>query len=330
MLASLSTVSSGPRVSVVIASHNGAAYLPRALSSVFAQSEPDIEVVLVDDASTDGTLQLFLGLSKTEQRLRYVRLPENLGPSTARNLGIQSSTGDWIAILDVDDWFAEDRLRDLLRTAEAADADIVSDGIEIFDERTGRPSGPMFGPGDVPRTLSALAFVDGNLPNPARPRSGFGFLKPMIRRRFLLDTGISYAPDMRFAEDYRLYLDLLLAGARWVTVQENSYVYAVRDGSATARHGAGDLDRLRRYERDVIESGRPMGRELRAALSRHCRTLDERYHEAAFSELVAGRQIRAALATMTRDTIAFRSCARRAVRAVARRVLPQPIRVEAT
>lgn len=98
-----------PKASFVIATHNDEAYLPKAVSSCLNQSLKRIEVVVVDDGSTDGTPDILEYLSRQDSRLRVVRLPENQGRSAARNRGIEEAKSDIIMILDSDDVSLSDR-----------------------------------------------------------------------------------------------------------------------------------------------------------------------------------------------------------------------------
>ncbi|WP_426733191.1 glycosyltransferase family 2 protein [Myxococcus faecalis] len=91
-----------PFFSVVIPTYNRAALLERTLASVFAQEETDYEVLVVDDGSTDGTLELLAGQG---ERVRVLR-QHNAGPGVARNAGIREAKGEYVAFLDSDDvWF---------------------------------------------------------------------------------------------------------------------------------------------------------------------------------------------------------------------------------
>ncbi|MCU7932941.1 MAG: glycosyltransferase [Candidatus Thiodiazotropha sp. (ex Codakia rugifera)] len=99
-------------VSVVIPSYNRAHTLPRALDSVLTQSYTPLEVIVVDDGSSDETPVL---MNNQYRQCRYIHQP-NLGVSSARNLGIEKSQGEWIAFLDSDDCWKPDKLQ---RQAEA-------------------------------------------------------------------------------------------------------------------------------------------------------------------------------------------------------------------
>lgn len=95
------------RVSVVIPTYNRAKTLKRALDSVFAQTFKPFEVIVVDDGSTDLTSKL---LDEYSDRVKVI-YQKNSGVSSARNIGVKNSTGDWIALLDSDDSWKRDKLK---------------------------------------------------------------------------------------------------------------------------------------------------------------------------------------------------------------------------
>jgi glycosyltransferase involved in cell wall biosynthesis len=99
---------SAPRFSVIIPAYNCAATLARAIDSVLAQTWPAHEIIVVDDASSDGTRKVAAGYGS---RICYLRREHNAGVSSARNYGVEQATGDWLAFLDADDWYFSDRLR---------------------------------------------------------------------------------------------------------------------------------------------------------------------------------------------------------------------------
>lgn len=96
-----------PVFSVIIPAYNSAATLARAVDSVCAQTWPAHEIIVVDDGSTDDTLQVARGFG---DRVRVIH-QSNAGVSMARNRGAEAATGDWLAFLDADDWYYPDRLR---------------------------------------------------------------------------------------------------------------------------------------------------------------------------------------------------------------------------
>ena len=105
-------VSSERLVSVVIPTHNRAVQVARAIASVQCQTYPNLEIVVVDDCSTDNTRTVVEGYG--DQRIRYVRHDQRRGASAARNTGIRLATGEFIAFLDDDDeWKPEKTMRQL-------------------------------------------------------------------------------------------------------------------------------------------------------------------------------------------------------------------------
>lgn len=98
-----------PMVSVIIASYNHGKYLHQAIDSVLAQTYKNYEIIVVDDASTDNTLEI-LKPYLAKKCIRYIRNPENLGEAGSRNVGNTAAQGDYIAVLDADDWWYADKL----------------------------------------------------------------------------------------------------------------------------------------------------------------------------------------------------------------------------
>lgn len=95
-----------PLVSVIIPTYNRAYILPKAIESVINQTYPRIELLVVDDGSTDNTPYIV-----PKYKLKYIRLPKNFGPSFARNIGIEQAKGELIAFLDSDDVFVKKKIK---------------------------------------------------------------------------------------------------------------------------------------------------------------------------------------------------------------------------
>ncbi|MGL6343088.1 MAG: glycosyltransferase family 2 protein, partial [Waterburya sp.] len=100
-----------PEVSVIVPAYNSEDYLPKALESVFNQTYNNLEVILIDDASSDATVKI--ANSFNDKRLKIIKNQQNKGVSYSRNCGIKQAQGNWIALLDSDDWYAPDRLEKL-------------------------------------------------------------------------------------------------------------------------------------------------------------------------------------------------------------------------
>src|SRR5215469_4365514 len=102
------------RVTVVIPLYNSASTLPRAACSVLRQTLTAIEVLIVDDGSKDNSLGEALAIARADPRARVISLPANCGKSHVMNHAITQATGDWVAVLDADDWYEPERLATLV------------------------------------------------------------------------------------------------------------------------------------------------------------------------------------------------------------------------
>jgi glycosyltransferase involved in cell wall biosynthesis len=140
-----------PQVSVVIPTFNNSQLLPRAIQSVLEQTFSDIEVLIIDDGSTDNTPEVVASFL-ADPRVRYIRHDINLGPSATRNTGIREARGDLVAFLDSDDWWDKEKLYLQLQaliderySACAARAYIVdSDGIREQPVRSSADSETLY------------------------------------------------------------------------------------------------------------------------------------------------------------------------------------------
>lgn len=134
-----------PRVSVVIPSYNHAAYIKEAVQSVLSQSEKDLELIVVDDGSTDNTLDVLQKIS--DPRLQVIQ-QANQGAHVAINRGLHAATGQYLAILNSDDAYYPHRLERLIALLEADPSiGLAGSFIEIVDSQ-GKPLGVKHGYAD--------------------------------------------------------------------------------------------------------------------------------------------------------------------------------------
>src|SRR6201996_7159440 len=248
------------QASVIVPAFNAAEYIEAAIASATQQQGCEVEVIVVDDRSTDDTRERVSRMATADPRVTLLALPRNGGPSVARNAGIAAARGRWIALLDADDSFAPGRLAVLVALAEEQGADMVADNLMLVDQASGSAV-PMMEPGflPAPRPIDLPEFIARNISAPDAPRTNYGFLKPLMRRDFLIAHGLRYDEQVRFAEDFALYVDCLRAGARWWLHPEPMYLYLVRPDSLTQVQTTGDLDRLRRRQRHLLAEARQAG-----------------------------------------------------------------------
>ncbi len=120
------------KISIVVATYNRRSTLPRCLTSILQQTHGNFEIIVVDDGSHDGTEKLF-ETEFVDDRIRYIKLPDNQGASRARNHGIESVQGEFILVWDSDDELYPHALETILEIFKAhPEADIVSSPAEIY------------------------------------------------------------------------------------------------------------------------------------------------------------------------------------------------------
>ena len=190
---------------------DSAATLKRAISSALEQTLTTLEVVAYNDGSRDASPALLERLAAGETRLRYIQGAPNLGPGAARNRALAAARGRWVAVLDADDWFAPERLAELVGLGEATDADFLADNQYLYNSGKGLIVGVLLPARDAARPLTLDDLLRHSMTG--RGACDYGLLQPVIRREFLLSNGIRYLEDCQFGEDFLLALDCFAAGA---------------------------------------------------------------------------------------------------------------------
>ena len=114
-----------PTVSIILPNRNYAKFLPDTIASIKAQTLNDWECIIIDDASTDNSVEVFKSLIAGDERFKLVTNPEPIGISAARNIGLDMATGEYVSFLDSDDCYAEYFLEMLVTLARTANVDVA-------------------------------------------------------------------------------------------------------------------------------------------------------------------------------------------------------------
>lgn len=178
-----------PSVSVIIATYNGAGFLPQSIASALGQSLPALEILIIDDGSTDGTAALVQNLALADRRIGLIRLPHNVGPSMARNAGLDQARGDWIAILDADDLCLPDRFARQVQFLQETSLDLCGSWFVEFGQG---PARTARWPHTEPALRTAMLF-QSTICHPT-----------VMARREVFDR-YRYREEYRLAEDYDLF-----------------------------------------------------------------------------------------------------------------------------
>jgi len=217
--------------SVVIPAFNSATTIPRAITSALNQDIHDIELLIVNDGSTDATDAVARSFT-TDARVRVVTLGENRGKAHAMNVAIAQARGRWIAVLDADDWYAQHRLSALIGAAEAAQVPMVADNQHLYDEGADAVIGAALPPGTSDRLLNKATFIAGCDPYSA---FDYGMLKPVVRADFIHAAHLRYRETARLSEDFFYLLDAFIAGGSMLLVGRPLYYWRQAFGSVSRR-----------------------------------------------------------------------------------------------
>jgi len=263
-------------VCVIIAAYNAAATLRKAIGSALAQQSAG-QVIVVDDASTDDTVQIARSADDGTGRLHVIALPKNMGPAAARNVALDDTRLSFVCVLDSDDFMLPGRLDRLVAVAETG-WDIVADDILLCREGSDEITGSLFDQSArAPDEIGLVDFVMSNLSDPSAPRRELGYLKPLIRRSFLLQHQLRYDPTLRLGEDFILYANALASGARFKLITEGGYVAVVRPDSLSHRHRTADLRALLIADRTLYRVP-GLARAERIAIRHHLRDVQSKYY----------------------------------------------------
>jgi glycosyltransferase involved in cell wall biosynthesis len=191
-----------PKVSVIMACHNAAPFINLAIDSVINQTFYDLELIIVDDASSDDSLSIMKKASNKDSRIKIVSLASNIGAAAARNIAIKKAKGEWLAILDADDIFLINKIESQLGLLTRRNSNAVLIGSNSFeiDEKGNRLS--------LQRYYFRSKTVKKNLVQLKRfpPHSSL-----MYKTNVVQSLG-GFNPRCYRSEDYDLWLRLLRYG----------------------------------------------------------------------------------------------------------------------
>lgn len=231
-----------PKISVIMPVHNAEKWLRRGVGSIRNQTFADYEIILVENASSDGSLALCRELAKEDRRIRVLQIPE-AGPSYARNAGVDAASGEWIGFVDSDDEIEPSMYEDMLSFAETEGLDLVTcNYLKRYSHRSDRCSYVCDGSRTVcsPDEMLAMSFTE-KIPQSACT---------LLCHRSLFD-GLSF-PEGRYFEDTATTWRLVRASRRCGHIATAYYIYW-RHGASIVHtldfakaygHALADMERL--------------------------------------------------------------------------------------
>ena len=220
------------RVSIIVPVYNAESYLAQTLDSLAAQTYPEIEVILVDDGSTDGSAEICKERAVIDGRFRYYR-EENSGPSATRNKGISYASGDYIGFCDSDDRIDPEMYRTMVDSLERHSADIAL--CDIFSERDGRRFGfpwkdeTVFAGDEIGQNL--VSAMVGNLSDNDTKVPLWGSVVRCLFKKDKIGASVQFPEDLHFAEDLVFTLRYLQGAQSAVICAKDFYWYRCNPSS---------------------------------------------------------------------------------------------------
>lgn len=201
------------RASIIIPVYKAEDFIGDCLTSVLEQTVTDFEVICVDDGSPDGSAEVVEGFARRDSRVLLLR-KDNGGASSARNMGYEAASGEFVSFVDADDYVSSDFLRVLLDSAETQDADIALGNKYVDHGKRTVARTPILKEG----LLTGSGFFKQGILNRSAPHA------KLIRRAFLEKHGIRFLEGITY-EDYLHWVEVLAQQPRIALSADFVYTY---------------------------------------------------------------------------------------------------------
>lgn len=203
------------KVSIITPVYNSAPYIGECIESVLSQTHQNFEMIIVDDCSTDSTLNVVESYQRKNDRIKIIRLLQNAGPAVARNKGIELASGRYMTFLDGDDIWMPNMIQTSIETIKNKNCPFVFASYKRYDENLEPLLTDFIVPGQVTyedilksNSISCLtAFIDTHVLGKK--------MMPLIRKRQDMGLWLSYLKELDYA----------------VGIKESLAIYRIRKGS---------------------------------------------------------------------------------------------------
>lgn len=200
------------KVTVIMPIYNAYEYLRPALDSILDQTLREIEVICIDDGSTDHTLELLKEYQKRDERVRIVT-ENNAGPSIARNKGIVRARGEYTIFLDADDFYELDLLESLVALADERSLDIAIADYDMYNDKQARFEKSIDGESDV--GVDEGDIISGSVYPDSIFQSTTGYVwNKLFRTSFIRDKQLIFSPELYVFEDVYFVITSMAMASR--------------------------------------------------------------------------------------------------------------------
>lgn len=236
-----------PLISVIIPIYNVEKYLSECLDSVINQTYRNIEIILVDDGSTDNSSFICNEYAKTDQRIKVVR-QNNKGLVGARKSGLSIASGEIATFVDSDDWINLNMYEEMVRVMVESEADIVTSGLireygtySINEKEEVRP-GVYYG--DELQSVIKCNLIDKN--KFFKSNISIHIYNKLFERNLLLSNELLIPEDISVGEDAACVYPCVLESDKIAIINKSFYHYRIRNSSIMGQSNASDLIKIKR------------------------------------------------------------------------------------
>lgn len=221
------------KVSIIIAAYNIENYIARCMESVVNQTFQNIEIIVVNDGSTDGTLKILNKFKESDNRIKIIT-QENNGVMEARNTGFNYATGEYILFVDGDDWLELECIEKLYSKSNSENNDIVIfNFFWSYDDTIKFENAFNYKSNDIIMNPLKSLFIGNITPS---------IWTKFIRRKYITDNNVSFPSKINFAEDLATVSSLFISKPNVGILRENLYNYYQRRDSVTKQISPKILD----------------------------------------------------------------------------------------
>ena len=209
-----------PKISVIIPVYNTEKYLETCLDSIINQTYKNLEIIIINDGSTDSSLEICNKYKKIDKRIKLIT-GENKGQSVARNIGIKSATGSYIHFMDSDDFIPLNYYENMINTSTISDADMLLGG--FYHEKHPNLSIKF-------ENINCFTSQNDKLEKTNIINNKFSWLY-LIKRSLIIKNNIKFI-EGKIIEDAPVSIELALLANKIITVPNTQYFYRYNKNSS--------------------------------------------------------------------------------------------------
>ncbi len=234
------------KLSIIIPAYNSEKYIKKCVDSVLKQTYNNIEIIIVDDGSSDRTNEICHKMMNEDKRI-FLITQQNSGSSSARNTGIEVATGDYITFVDSDDWIDEELYEKVIGKLEKDDADMVIFGITCFSSKiknkTVRPEDNIIDNSNIEKQL--IKIIRNDL-------YGYAWNK-VYKSDLIKKMKIQFPCEIKKQEDLIFNLNILPYIKKISLSNETGYHYIQREDSLIHSKEFEGLNNIRNYCEYIVD-----------------------------------------------------------------------------